>query len=336
MRADYPVRRLGQATLFSIIVPVYNEHESLHKLFERLTAVIDQLPVRTEVVLVNDGSRDNSLEIMLDFVARDGRFRVVDLSRNFGHQIALTAGYHDARGDVVGVIDADLQDPPEIFGAMLEFWQQGVDVVYGVRTDRPGESIFKLLSAKIFYRLLSRLSDVAIPQDAGDFRLMDRAVIDVINAMPERHRYLRGMVAWAGFRQQAFPYKREQRFAGETKYPFFRMVRLSLDALAAFSTKPLQMMIGVGFFAAVVGFILAAYYVIVRLFAPGSLAPGFSALFVAILLLFGINFLFLGILASYVGRSYANIQGRPVFIVQRVYEDAKQASKAAAPSAEER
>lgn len=324
----YPVRRLERTTLFSIIVPVYNERESLHKLFDRLVEVVDALPVRSEVILVNDGSSDESLEIMGSFVIKDPRFRVLDLSRNFGHQIALSAGYHDARGDVVGVIDADLQDPPETFGDMLKLWASGYDVIYGVRTDRPGETWFKLASSRLFYRILARLSDVNIPSDAGDFRVMDRTVIDVINAMPERHRYLRGMVAWVGFRQIPFPYRREQRFAGETKYPFFKMVRLSLDAISSFSTKPLQLMIGVGVFAALAGFVLAVYYVAIRLFAPQGLAPGFSALFVALMVLFGVNFLFLGILASYVGRAYTNLQGRPIFIIQRVYaSDLPAASK---------
>lgn len=320
-------RRLDSTTLFSIIVPVYNEQECLERLFERLTQVADSLPVRTEIVLVNDGSRDTSFALMRRMVDRDARFRVVDLSRNFGHQFALSAGYHAASGDVVGVIDADLQDPPEMFGEMLMRWKDGADVVYGVRTERLGETAFKRSTAKLFYRLLFGLSDVEIPRNTGDFRVIDRCVIDVINAMPERHRYLRGMIAWAGFRQEAFPYRRQERLAGTTKYRFWSMVKLSLDALSSFSTKPLQLMILFGTLAACLGFIVAAYYAVFRLLAPDALAPGFSALFVAMLTLFGINFLFLGILANYVARSYVNLQGRPMFIIHEIYEN-----KSAAPS----
>jgi dolichol-phosphate mannosyltransferase len=325
-------RKLDSSTLFSIIVPVYNEEACLETLFARLTGLADSLPVRTEIVLVNDGSRDASLSMMRRMVDRDPRFRVIDLSRNFGHQLALSAGYHTASGDVVGVIDADLQDPPEIFREMLSRWKDGADVIYGVRTDRPGETAFKRFTAKLFYRFLSHLSDVEIPRNSGDFRVVDRRVIEIVKTMPERHRFLRGMIAWVGFRQEAFPYRREERVAGSTKYSLWSMARLSLDAFSAFSVKPLQLMILFGALAAFLGFALAAYYVLFRILAPDALTPGFSALFVAMLTLFGINFLFLGILANYVARSYVNLQGRPIFVIHRIYErDAAAAGGTASP-----
>jgi glycosyltransferase involved in cell wall biosynthesis len=314
-------RKLDRSTTLSIVIPVYDEEPILETLFQRITKVADELPVSVEILLVNDGSRDHSLEVMCSFVERDPRFRVVDLSRNFGNQYALAAAFQVVRGDVVAIVDADLQDPPEILARMLERWAVGVDVVYGQRRSREGEGAFKLLTAKLFYRLLSRVSSVEIPRDTGDFRVADRRVIDIINAMPERHPFLRGLFAWVGFRQEPFPYDRHARVAGTTKYPLRRMLVFSVDGLLSFSMKPLRWMVFLGLSMTVVSFVSGLYLLALRFLHPSAFSPGFAGMFVAMLFMFGINFICLGVIGEYVGRSYVNVQGRPPFIVRAIVEN---------------
>lgn len=314
------MRALDRSTLLTIAIPVFDEEESLPFLFERIRKVADSLPVSVEFVLVNDSSRDGSLSIMQEFVRRDSRFRVIDLSRNFGHQSAVSAALALARGNVVAILDADLQDPPEILGGMLERWADGVDIVYGQRRNRARESWFKLWSAWLFYRVLSWFANVEIPPDTGDFRLADRAVVDVINKMPEQHRFLRGMFAWVGFRQEPYLYDRDARVAGATKYPLVRMLRLSADGILSFSVKPLRAIMLSGLVMTAVAFIGGLYLLIVRLTGSADFPPGVAGLFVALLLMFGVNFISLGIIGEYLGRTFANQQGRPTYIVKQVYE----------------
>ncbi|WIM05122.1 MAG: glycosyltransferase family 2 protein [Candidatus Nitricoxidivorans perseverans] len=316
-------RTLDKQTLLSVIIPVFNEEEVLPRLFGVVDKVIASLPVRVEVVLVNDGSRDGSLERMLEKKAGDSHYRVIDLARNFGHQQAVSAGLSLARGDVVAILDADLQDPPELLGPMLDRWHHGVDVVYGQRGKREGESAFKRATAYVFYRLLNWAASAEIPPDTGDFRLMDRKVVDALNAMPERQRFLRGMIAWLGYRQEPILYDRQARQAGITKYPLKKMVALSMDALFSFSMKPLRWMALAGVGMTLIGVLLVAVLVVVRLRYPHIFVPGLATTWVALLVLFGFNFLCLGILGEYVGRTFVNVQGRPGFLIREVYAQAE-------------
>lgn len=313
-------RTLDSSTLFSIIIPVFDEEETLHLLFERMSKAADSLPVRVDIVLVNDGSRDRSLELMRGFVERDARYRVVNLSRNFGHQNAVSAALSVVKGDVVAIMDADLQDPPEVLEDMLNRWADGVDVVYGQRRVRAEQGRFKLASAWLFYRVLSIFANIEIPKDTGDFRVIDRAVVDEINRMPERQRFLRGMFAWVGFRQESFLYDREARVAGVTKYPLRRMLKLSVDGILSFSITPLRFIIFLGFAMTLLSFLSGVYLILVRIFYSAAFAPGIAGLFVAMLFMFGINFICLGIIGEYIGRNFINSQGRPSFIIQRIYE----------------
>lgn len=302
--------------LLSIIVPCYNEEAVLRATHERLRGVLDGLPaVQFEIIYVEDGSSDRTAALLADFQGRDKHVRVLRLSRNFGHQIAVSAGLDQAAGDAVVVIDADLQDPPEVIPEMVRLWREGYHVAYGKRVDREGESGFKLFTAKVFYRLINRVSDTEIPLDAGDFRLMDRQVVDVLLAMPERDRYLRGMVSWAGFRQVAVPYQRAARHAGESKYPLLKMIHFATDGIISFSLIPLKLAIWTGFVAiwmAVAGIIVA---VVVRLL-DRNLNRGWASMFVAVLFMGGIQLVSLGIIGEYLGRIYTEVKRRPLYIVQ--------------------
>ena len=313
-------RTLDRQVLLSILIPVYNESESLPHLFTRLTSLAATLPVSVEFVLVNDGSRDPSLPLMVGFSLADARFRIVDLSRNFGHQLAVSAGLSVVRGDVVAILDADLQDPPEVLVPMLQRWADGVDIVYGRRRSRKGETRFKRVAAMVYYRLLSRLANVEIPEDSGDFRIADRRVVDVINSMPERHRFLRGMFAWVGFSQEAFVYDRDPRHAGETKYSIKKMVLLSLDGILSFSVKPLRWMVVLGLLTTTLAFLSGLYLLGVRLMTPSAFSPGFAGMFIVMLFMFGINFICLGVIGEYLGRSFINVQGRPPYVIRSIFE----------------
>ncbi len=312
-------RKLDQTTLLSIVVPIYNEIDVLEYLFKRLDDVINRLEIETEVLFVNDGSSDGSLNLLFEKAQNDYHYRIIDLSRNFGHQLAVSAALTLVRGDVIAIIDADLQDPPELIEPMLERWKAGVDVVFGKRICREGETWFKLLSAKVFYRLISWAANTEIPENTGDFRLMDRRVVDTLNDMPEHHRFLRGMIAWLGFNQEPFLYERESRKAGHTKYPFKKMLELSLDAFFSFSMKPIRWMVSLGLGMTGLGIFASVFIVIARLLYPGVFVSGVPTILVTIWTFFGFNFLFLGIIGEYVGRTFVNVQGRPNYVIKEVY-----------------
>ena len=302
--------------LLSVIVPCYNEEPVLRETHRRLTGVLKELEdVQFEIIYVDDGSRDRTSAILAELQATDERVRVLRLSRNFGHQIAVSAGLENASGDAVVILDADLQDPPELIGEMVKRWREGYHVAYGQRVEREGETGFKLWSAKIFYRLINRLSETKMPLDTGDFRLMDRKVVDNLLAMPERDRFLRGMVSWVGFEQVAVPYQRVRRLAGESKYPLFKMIRFATDGIVSFSIVPLKIAIWTGFVAiwlAIGGIIVA---VAVRLLDK-NLDRGWASLFVAVLFMGGIQLISLGIIGEYLGRIYTEVKRRPLYIVQ--------------------
>ena len=301
--------------VFSIIVPVFNEAETLPVLFPRIRDVMDKTGEPWELVVIDDGSRDASAEIMRKEAAADPRIRPVIFARNFGHQIAVTAGLDYSRGDAVIIIDADLQDPPEVILEMIARWRKGFEVVYGVRIDRVGETWFKLWTAKLFYRLIYRITDVNIPLDTGDFRLMDRKVVDVMNQMRERHRFLRGMSSWVGFNQTGVEYKREARYAGETKYPLRKMLKFASDAITGFSYLPLQIATYLGFISA--GISILAIPVVIILRASGSQSfSGQASTLLAVLFLGGVQLISLGILGEYIGRLYDQAKGRPLYIVR--------------------
>lgn len=313
-------RNLGETskmTLLSIVIPCYNEESVISETLKRLIENCDRLPesVSYELLLVNDGSSDKTLQQIKPFL-NNPAVRLLNFSRNFGHQLAVSAGIDHARGDAVVLIDADLQDPPEVVLKMVEKWQEGYDVVYGRRTLRKGETSFKRYSAKIFYRLLNRYSSVPIPLDTGDFRLMSRKVVNVIKDMPESDRFIRGMVSWAGFRQTALPYERAERFAGETKYPLRKMLRFATDGLLSFSTTPLQIAMGFGLICSALSLAGILLVVVLRLFTD-TWVEGWTAIMVAVLFLGGVQLISIGILGEYVGRIYVQTKKRPNYVVDR-------------------
>lgn len=302
--------------IYSIIAPVYNERESLPVLLDRLQGVMDATGEAWELILVDDGSTDGSTEIIRALGEQDERVRPVIFARNFGHQIAVTAGLDYSRGQAVVIIDADLQDPPEVILELIAKWKEGFEVVYAVRGEREGETWFKKTTASLFYRLIYRITDVKIPLDTGDFRLMDRKVVNVMNQMRERHRFLRGMSSWVGFRQVGVTYRRAARFAGVTKYPFSKMLRLALNAITSFSYFPLQLATYLGFFAAGLSILTIPVIVVMRLIGQQAFF-GQATTLVAVLLLGGVQLISLGILGEYLGRVYDEVKGRPLYIVSQ-------------------
>ena len=302
--------------LISIVVPCYNEEEVITTTLARLRELCAVHPAYAfEILCVNDGSRDDTLEILRKEAHTDRRLRVIGLSRNFGHQIAVTAGVDNAAGEAVVLIDADLQDPPELIIEMLAKWREGYDVVYGVRTRRVGESTFKLATAKGFYRFLNLISEVPIPLDTGDFRLMSRPVVEALKQMPERHRFVRGMVSWVGFRQIALPYERAERFAGTSKYPLRKMLRFAIDGILSFSTKPLQLAITIGLVAAGLAVLGILYAIYLRVFTS-TWVEGWTALMIAVLFMGGVQLLSLGIIGEYIGRIYDESKKRPLYLLR--------------------
>ncbi|HZO78088.1 MAG TPA: glycosyltransferase family 2 protein [Solirubrobacteraceae bacterium] len=302
-------RRLG---LLSVVAPVYDEEAGLEAFYSRVCTALRAIPF--ELVLVDDGSRDSSPQILERLADSDPRVCVVFLSRNFGHQTALSAGLDHARGDAVVMIDADLQDPPELIPEMVDYWRRGCDVVYAVRRERAGESAFKLKTAKWFYKLFGALAQVQLQHNSGDFRLLDRRALDALNSMRERHRFLRGMTVWVGFTQAAVPYERDARYAGETKYTLPRMIRFSLDAIFSFSHRPLQLATLMGFIFSALAFVAIPVVIILRLL--NSYIPGFATITIVILLLGGIQLIAVGIMGEYVGRIYDEVKGRPLYLVR--------------------
>lgn len=304
--------------IYSIVVPVFNEAESLSYLYEQVIKVMEKIGEPFELVLVNDGSSDRSYQIMQVLHERDPRVRVIDFSRNFGHQIAISAGLDYARGQAVVIMDADLQDPPEVIPALIACWKNGAEVVYAQRSQRKGETPLKLLTAAAFYRLITQLTSVDIPRDAGDFRLLDRRVVDVLVKMREQHRFMRGLSAWVGFRQKAVPYIRHERFAGTTKYPLRKMINFSLDAITSFSHVPLKLATSFGFALAGISLLGILIAVILRIFT-GAIVGQASTL-ILVLFLGGIQLIFLGIIGEYLGRIYDEVRARPLYIVREVLD----------------
>lgn len=299
----------------SVVVPCFNEDAVVAATHAQLVSDLGQLDdAKLEIIYVDDGSRDRTPFILADLQRSDARVRVIRFSRNFGHQIAVTAGLEHASGDAVAIIDADLQDPPAVIREFVARWQEGYDVAYGVRTERPGESAFKRLTASLFYRAIQRMSDSPIPVDVGDFRLLDRRVVEALRRMPERHRFVRGMVSWVGFSQVEVPYRRDPRLAGESKYPLWKMLRFALDGVTSFSTFPLRMATWLGFIASGVAVAGIIYGLAVRLLTKQWVA-GWAALFTAVLFIGGVQLLSLGVIGEYVGRIFAEVKGRPLYLV---------------------
>lgn len=307
--------RAQDKKLISIVIPCYNEQEVIHETLGRLALLCKKLPnYDFEIICVDDGSRDKTYELLCAAAETRPELRIVRFSRNFGHQIAVTAGIDAAAGDAVVLMDCDLQDPPEVVVDMIVKWEEGFDVVYGVRTSRAGETAFKLATARGFYRFLNTLSEVPIPLDTGDFRLMSRPVVDVLKAMPERHRFVRGMVAWIGFKQTALPYERVERFAGTSKYPLRKMLRFALDGLFSFSTKPLQVAVTLGLASAGFAMLGILYALALRVFSS-VWVEGWTALMIAVLFMGGVQLVSLGIIGEYIGRIYSEVKRRPLYIV---------------------
>jgi len=300
----------------SVVAPCFNEQAVLPEFLRRVGAVLDGIGGTAEIVVVDDGSSDGTWGVMTEAAARDPRVVAVRLMRNHGHQLALTAGLSVCRGERILVIDADLQDPPELLPDMMALMDQGADVVYGQRRQRDGESLFKRASAAAFYRLIGRMTDVEIPLDAGDFRLITRRVLELLTAMPERHRFVRGMVAWIGGRQVPLPYDRKARVAGESKYPLGKMIRFAADAITAFSIVPLMASMTIGWVMALVGIAFFVYSIVG--WAMGHTLPGWTSLMAAVGLLGGMQFLMLGIIGAYLGRLYDQSKGRPLFMIRDI------------------
>jgi len=300
--------------LLSIVVPCYNEAEVIETTHARLVEALEPLDLAIEIVYVDDGSSDCTAAKLQAIHAADSRASVILLARNFGHQMAVTAGVDHARGDAVVLIDADLQDPPEVISQMVAAWHGGAHVVYGQREAREGEGSFKLLTAKYFYRMINWLSDTPIPLDTGDFRLMDRRVVEALKRMPERDRFLRGMVSWVGFRQEAIRYRRAARFAGQSKYPLRKMICFALDGVVSFSLKPLRLATALGFAATTLAVLGIAYALVARLFT-NHWQPGWATLFLATTFFGGVQLICTGIIGEYVGRIYRENKQRPLYLV---------------------
>ena len=303
---------------YSFIIPIYNEEETIAEMYRRMSGVMDRMDGAVELILINDGSRDRSLPLLRELHDKDARVCYLSLARNFGHQIAVTAGLNFSRGQIVVILDADLQDPPELIPDMVEKWRQGYQVVYAQRTQRRKESWFKRFTAYSFYRLLKQLADVDIPTDTGDFCLLDRQVVDVLNGMPERNRYIRGLRSWIGFRQTAIRFERDPRFAGEVKYTFRKSLALAINGLVSFSTIPLRISTYVGLLAAIASILMALLVLYWRIFVPNSPLTGFTMVLMAIFFLGAVQLVSIGILGEYIGRIYEEVKGRPLYTLAEV------------------
>jgi glycosyltransferase involved in cell wall biosynthesis len=313
--AQYERSNSKMAPFLSIIVPLYNEELVIREMYRRLSDVLETNQLDYEIVLINDGSRDETLSIAKQLCETNKRIKLVSFSRNFGHQIAITAGMDIVSGQIAVIIDADLQDPPEIILQMIEKWREGYEVVYGVRKQRKGESFFKLATAALFYRTLRRMTPLQIPVDTGDFRLMDRKVVEQLKTMRERSRFVRGMVSWVGFKQGKVEYIRDTRAAGETKYPFTKMLKFAIDGILSFSQIPLRLSSGFGFLCSVISFVMLIYGVAAKYLHPETIIPGWTSIFVASLFLGGVQLISIGILGEYLARIHEEIKGRPLYII---------------------
>jgi polyisoprenyl-phosphate glycosyltransferase len=303
---------------YSVVIPIYNEESTILELYQRVSAVMNKLDDRSELILINDGSNDRTLGLLRELHDRDERVVYLSLARNFGHQIAVTAGLNYVRGEVIIVLDADLQDPPELIPDLLALWRQGYHVVYAQRNKRLQEGWFKRLCAYVFYRLLRMLANVDIPTDTGDFCLMDRQVVDLLNQMPERNRYLRGLRAWVGFNQIAIQFDRDPRFAGAVKYTFAKSFALAINGLVSFSIIPLRLSTYLGLFSAVIAIFMAFLVLYWRIFTPNSTLTGFATIAIAIFFLGAVQLISIGILGEYIGRIYEEVKNRPLYTLAEV------------------
>ena len=299
---------------YSVVVPLYNEEEVINECYSRLSETMSSCGGSYEIIFVNDGSRDRTMELAREIAGKDSNVKIISFSRNFGHQNAITAGMNKASGKAVIVIDADLQDPPSVILSMIAKWKDGYEIVYGKRLKRKGETFFKKASAKAFYRTLNALTDVDIPVDAGDFRLLDRKAIEALKTLPERNRYVRGLVSWVGFRQAAVEYERDERFAGETKYPLRKMLKFAADALTSFSYKPLKLSIFVGSILSIASFLYLLTVIYLAVFTDATVA-GWASLAAISLFFNGVVLIMLGIIGEYIARIYDETKGRPLYII---------------------
>lgn len=317
LKAVVPESIVYSIIVYSIVVPVYNEELVVYESYKRLKKVMDGLDVTYEIIFVNDGSRDKTASIIYEICEKDKNIRLIDFSRNFGHQVAITAGMDYAEGDAIVVIDADLQDPPEIIPKMIALWKNGYDVVYGKRIERKGDTLFKKITAKIFYRFLKRMTDVDIPVDTGDFRLIDRKVCDALKQVNERNRYIRGIISWLGFKQTGVEFTRDKRFAGETKYPLKKMLKFAFDAITSFSYKPLKLASYCGMTLSFFSFLYLLVVLYLRLFTDQTI-QGWASTLAVNLFFNGIVLMILGIIGEYIGRIYDEAKGRPLYVVRQM------------------
>ncbi len=302
----------------TLVIPMYYEEKVAEECYKRVKENLVKLEnYEHEIIFVNDGSKDKTLEILQKIAEEDVNVKVISFSRNFGHQAAVTAGLQYVTGDAIVIMDADLQDPPELIPDMLKLWEDGNEVIYGKRKSRDGESIFKLFTAKMFYKTLNALSDVEIPKDTGDFRLVDRKVVDTINALPEHNKFLRGLFSWVGYKQKAFEYERKERFAGETKYPLKKMLKLASDGIISFSTKPLKLVGALGMISIIISIVLLTYAFVSYIFNLNNISAGWTSIMVVVTFFSGIQLLSIWIIAEYVGRIYDETKQRPQYIVDR-------------------
>ena len=302
----------------SLVIPMYYEEQVAEECYKRVTKVLKDLKeYNYEIIFINDGSKDKTLEILENLAKTDDNVKIISFSRNFGHQAAVTAGLKYVSGDAIIIMDADLQDPPELIPDMLEYWKNGYEVIYGKRKKRDGESAFKLFTAKVFYETLNALSDVEIPKDTGDFRLVDRKVVDVINQLPEHNKFLRGLFSWVGFKQYAYEYERKERFAGKTKYPLKKMLKLAKDGILGFSTKPLKIVGGLGIISVLISIAILIYAILSFTYKWNSLTPGWTSIMCTMTFLGGIILLSLWMIGEYIARIYDETKQRPEYIIDK-------------------